>query len=367
VNTIPCANPGLDNIALHSELVEAVSRVVEKGRYILDDEVAEFEREFSSFLGVHDTVGVSSGTAALVLGLSALNIGYGDEVIIPSHTAVATASAVITVGAKPVFADIEEDFLTIDPTSIQKLITNKTKAVIAVHMYGQPAQMLPLEKICKSFDLFLIEDCAQAVGSKYFDRNIGTIGDVGCFSFYPTKNLGAMGDAGCIVAKSIEVSEKLRRLRQYGWGKDRTNSEISGFNARLDEVQAAILRIKLRHLETYNLKRSRIAAIYNDLIQDDNRNIILPRIRPNCIHTFHLYVIRSGNRDQLQSHMLNQGISTGIHYKLPVHRQTAYERFVGPEKLRVTDSICDEILSLPMFPALSFADAERVVEALNSF
>ena len=176
-----------------------------------------------------------------------------------------------------------------------------------------------------------------------------------------------MGDAGCIVAKSIEVSEKLRRLRQYGWGKDRTNSEISGFNARLDEVQAAILRIKLRHLETYSLKRSRIAAIYNDLIQDDNRNIILPRIRPNCIHTFHLYVIRSGNRDQLQSHMLNQGISTGIHYKLPVHRQTAYECFVGQEKLRVTDSICDEILSLPMFPALSFADAERVVEALNSF
>ena len=366
MKTIPYADPSLDNIVLLSDLTTAISHVIKSGKYVLGEEVLCFEDEFATFLGVEGAIGVSSGTAAIVLGLAALGIGSGDEVIMPSHTAVATASAVITSGARPVFADVENDFFTIDSESVQRVITDKTKAVIAVHLYGQPANINALQQVCRRYNLALIEDCAQAIGSKFGDRTVGTIGDVGCFSFYPTKNLGAIGDAGCVIAKSPEVEEKIRRLRQYGWGKDRTNTAIHGFNARLDEVQAAILRIKLQHLKEYNQKRRRLAALYSQKIQNPQHPVFTPKIRSDCIHTFHLYVIRCKNRARVQQYLANKGIATGIHYKIPVHRQDGYSCFVGREPLEITDKVCGEILSLPLFPALTLTDTEHVVDAINS-
>ena len=365
MNAIPQANPYLENQKLEEEIVSAVSRVVKSGTYILGEEVHAFEREFASYLNVSYAIGVGSGTDAIFLSLVACGIGPGHEVILPSHTAVATAAAVVMTGAIPIFADIEKDFFTLDPNSVELLISPRTKAVIVVHLYGQPAQVEEILQICDRHNLYLIEDCAQAVGSQFNGRKVGTIGHAGCFSFYPTKNLGTIGDGGCVVSNNLDLTYRLRKLRQYGWGSNRADSTIHGFNSRLDEVHAAILRVKLEHLDDFNNWRGFLAKIYSNSFT--NTLVSEPKVRPGCYHSFHLYVVRCRERHLLEKHLSSHDIGFGFHYLTPVHQQTAFKNNVTTAELKVTEEISKDILSLPIYPYLSPDNVERVAEVVNDF
>src|SRR3990167_1975700 len=287
MKTILFANPAAQYDTYRIEINAAIQSVLEKGHYILGENVAAFECEFSAYLGVENTIGVANGTDALVLALKGVQIGLGDEVIIPSMTAVATAAAVTLSGATPIFADIDATHYTIDPESISKKITPKTKAIIAVHLYGQPADIDAIQLIAKQHNLKFIEDCAQAVGARFKDKKIGSFGDVACFSFFPTKNLGAIGDGGAVATNNADVALRIRMLRQYGWDEARV-SQMHGMNSRLDELQAAILRVKLPYLDRDTEKRNAVAAFYNDALK--NINIVKPAVREHAFHAYHLYV-----------------------------------------------------------------------------
>lgn len=365
MNVIPQANPYLENQKLEEKIVSAVSRVVKSGTYILGEEVHAFEQEFASYLNVSHAIGVGSGTDAIFLSLVACGIGPGHEVILPSHTAVATATAVVMTGATPIFADIEKDFFTLDPSSVELQISSRTKAVIVVHLYGQPAEVEDILQICNRHGLYLIEDCAQAVGARFNDRKVGTIGDAGCFSFYPTKNLGTIGDGGCVVSNNPDLTERLRKLRQYGWASNHADSTIHGYNSRLDEVHAAILRVKLEHLDDFNNWRGLLAKIYSDNFT--NSLVSEPKVRPNCYHTFHLYVVRCRDRCLLQQHLSSHGVGYGFHYLTPVHQQTAFKNSITTTELKVTEEISKDILSLPIYPYLPPADVKHVAKVVNDF
>src|SRR3990167_7015632 len=267
------SNPSAQYFAHQKEIDAVISSVLKKGVYILGEEVSYFEKEFSTYLGLNEVIGVANGTDALTLALRGLNISTGDEVILPAMTATATAAAVNQVGETPIFADIDAHYYTLDPQSVLKKITNKTKAIIAVHFYGQPADMQTLQHIAKEHNLKLIEDCAQAAGARYHEKSIVNFSDVACFSFFPTKNLGAMGDGGAVATDNLELALRIRMLAQYGWDKERS-SQFPGVNSRLDELQAAILRMKLPYLDEDTKKRNLIAAYYNDVLK--NCPIILP-------------------------------------------------------------------------------------------
>jgi len=292
-------------------------------------------------------VGVASGTDALFLSLKALDIGIGDDVITVSHTATATVSAIEATGAKAIFVDIEEEYFTIDVSKIEEAITVKTKAIIPVHIYGHPCDMGEVLSIAKDNNLYVIEDCAQASGAKYKDKDVGSIGDIGCFSFFPTKNLGALGDGGAITTNSKELYEKLLMLRQYGWNENR-ESKFQGYNSRLDELQASILRVKLRYLKQDVEKRNKIASLYNELLKDTS--FVLPKVRDNCYHAYHLFVIKTDNRNELIKHFKQNDIIAMIHYDKAVHMQEAYRKKYS---FTVTENIVNNILSLPMYPELS--------------
>ena len=308
---------------------------------------------------------MASGTDALFLALTACNIGNGDEVITVSHTAVATVAAIDHTGATPVLVDISADTYNIDPEKIKAAITPRTKAIIVVHLYGLPAAMDQILAIAKKNGLLLIEDCAQAHGARYRGKRVGSFGDIGCFSFYPTKNLGAIGDGGMIVTKSPELAEKVKLLREYGW-KKRYISEISGYNSRLDEIQAAILRLKLQTLDNDNGRRRTIAQKY--LSQIRSGSIILPHIPDNYESVYHLFVIRTQHRDVLQKYLLENGIQTLIHYPVPVHLQPAYtEKCKIPNPLLNTEKAAMEILSLPIYPELSHENVDLVIDAITKF
>jgi dTDP-4-amino-4,6-dideoxygalactose transaminase len=349
---IYCAYPPAQFVQYRKEILEAINNVCEKGPYVLGPEVSNFEDEFSAYHGSKYCVGVGSGTDALTLTLRAMGIGAGDEVITVSHTALATASAILMTGAIPVLTDIEEDFYTIDPDKIQAAITNKTKAIIPVHLYGQPCDMEKIIDIAKKYDLKVIEDCAQAHGASLNGRKVGSMGDAGCFSFYPTKNLGAIGDGGGIITNDFELSERLKRLRQYGWNEYRVSQEPSGVS-RLDELQAAILRVKLKYLDSDNEKRRDIAYEYKKKLKE--RDLILPIERQGSRHVYHLYVVRSSNRDELKAELVESGIEAGIHYTHPIHYHPGYQPKIriSPEGLGVTDRIVKEILTFPVYPELS--------------
>ncbi|RDX35476.1 DegT/DnrJ/EryC1/StrS family aminotransferase, partial [Arcobacter sp. HD9-500m-PIT-SAG03] len=279
------ANPKEQYLSHKDEIQEAINRVLDSGWYILGEEVKSFEKEFATFVGTQYSLGVASGTDAIFLSLKALDIGLGDEVITVSHTATATVSAIEATGAKAILVDIEEDYFTIDPKKIEKEITPNTKAIIAVHIYGHPSDVDELIRICKKYDLFLLEDCAQANGAKYKGKKVGSLGDLGCFSFFPTKNLGALGDGGAITTDSLDLYNKLIMLRQYGWDENR-ESKFQGYNSRLDELQAAILRVKLKYLKQDVEKRNTVASLYNKYLK--NTNLILPKVRNDCYHAYHL-------------------------------------------------------------------------------
>lgn len=350
---------------LQQEIDEVVSRVLKGGWYILGSEVDQFEQEFASYCQVSHAVGVASGTDAILLALKACGIGPGAEVITVSHTAVATVAAIELSGARAVMVDVDAETYTIDPRLVEAAITPETRAILPVHLYGQPAEMERLSEIARQNGLFLIEDCAQAHGARYRGKVVGSMGHVAAFSFYPTKNLGAFGDGGMVVTSDPDLDLRLRQLRQYGW-QQRYISERRGYNSRLDELQAAILRVKLRHLDAFNKRRRGIAEVYQRRLSD--APVLLPQEADECEHVYHLYVIQSERRDALQAHLQASGIGAAIHYPVPVHRQPAYDALgYRPGSLPVTESLASHILSLPMYPEMTSEQADIVAESIRQF
>ncbi|MCX6760262.1 MAG: DegT/DnrJ/EryC1/StrS family aminotransferase [Candidatus Nealsonbacteria bacterium] len=319
--------------SIKKHLDRAVLSVLKNSKFILGENVREFEKEFAGFCRVKYAVGVGNGTEALYLALRALGVGKGDEVITAVNTFIATAEAITLNGAKPVFVDINPDTYNIDVCKIEKAITKKTKAIIPVHLFGQPADMGPIVKIAKKYNLRVIEDCAQAHGALYNGREVGSIGDIGCFSFFPGKNLGACGDAGAITTNNKNLAEKILMLRNHGRKRnEKYKHKIEGLNSRLDEIQAAILRIKLRHLRRWN-----------------NRQII-----SNAKSVYYFYVIRVKNRNRIIKELKKAGISSGIHYPIPLHIQPAY-KYLGYKKgdFPIAEKAANEILSIPVYPELT--------------
>lgn len=363
--TLLPSNPK-DNYLAHKEEIDAaITRVLESGRYILGREVTAFENEFGASIGVRFSVGVGSGTEALHLALRACGIKSGDEVVTVSHTAVATVAAIELCGATPVLVDINPDTYTIDADQIESVLTEHTRAIVPVHLYGHPARMEKIMSIAHRHNLWVIEDCAQAHGAVYQGRKAGAWGNIATFSFYPTKNLGALGDGGMVVTDSPELAEQVRLLREYGW-KHRYVSEFPGLNSRLDEIQAAILRVKLRHLDAENRKRQALAGIYSDVLSATS--LVLPECHPEAVHVYHQYVVRSERRDSLMKWLGTRGIGTLIHYPVPVHRQPAYERRLRCATTMVnTDKAAGEVLSLPIYPELTPERVGHVAEAIVSW
>lgn len=362
---IACSNPRAQYLAHKAAIDAAIQNVLNGGRYILGENVQAFESEFAAYIGAKYGVGVGSGTEALSIALRACHVGPGDEVIVPSHTAVATVAAVELAGATPVFADIDPQYYTLDPVKVKSMLRPSVKAILLVHLYGQPGDLLAIKEVAAVNQLALIEDCAQAHGARYGDQRVGSIGDLSCFSFYPTKNLGALGDAGMIVTSDSALAEQCRLLRQYGWS-DRTNSRISGLNSRLDELQAAVLRVKLAHLEADNDRRTVIAGAYDKGLA--GLPLRLPPRRPDTSHAFHLYVVRTRARDALRAYLETHGVGTLVHYPIPIHLQDAYRgRIRGGSDLVETERAAQEVLSLPMYPELRESDIATVVDAIRSF
>lgn len=359
-------------LAIQQEIDAATLRVLDSGWYILGREVAAFEEEFAAYLSrgqsIHGAtvgcVGVNSGTDALHLALRALEIGPGDEVITVAHSAVATAAAVSLAGATPIFVDIDPATYTLDPARLAAAITPRTKAVIPVHIYGHPAQMDAILAVARQAGLRVIEDCAQAHGARYAGQPVGTLGDLGCFSFYPTKNLGALGDGGAVVSRDPDLAQRVRSLREYGWTPQaRYVSQVQGMNSRLDELQAAILRAKLPHLDGWNAARRGLAQHYAGLLPPG----LAPAVRPWAHHVYHLYVVAVPQRDALRAALQAHGIGTAIHYPMPIHLQPAYRDAGGDiARLPVTEQAAAEILSLPMYPHLTPAQVEQVAATLTA-
>lgn len=346
---------------LRPEIDAAVAATLEGGWYILGEQVRSFEGELAVYLSLESAVGVASGTDAVLLALRACGVGPGDEVITVSHTAVATVAAIELSGAIPRLVDVEPDTLNMDPDRLRAAVTGNTKAVVPVHLYGGVARMDEILTIAQEHGLAVIEDCAQAHGARHGDRIAGTIGDAAAFSFYPTKNLGAMGDGGAVVTSRTDVAERLHLLRQYGW-QERYVSHIPGYNSRLDELQAAILRVRLGHLDEENEARRRLAAAYD--IHLAGLPVERPVARPGDRHVYHLYAIQTERRDELRAYLNARGIGTAVHYPVPVHRQPAYERLgYGLGSLPVTEWAARRLLSLPMYPDLP-PDAPAVVAAV---
>jgi len=361
---ILCANPYAQFDSYQSEIEGAALAVMRGKRYVLGEEVASLEKEFADYIGTTSAIGVANGTDAIELALRALGIGLGDEVITVSHTAVATIAAIEATGADAILVDVEPEYYTLNPKQLEEVFSVKTRAIIAVHLYGQSANLYAIKDFCQINNIFLIEDASQAHGAKYQGKRLGGIGDIGCFSCYPTKNLGAMGDAGLITTNNVEVFQKIRMLREYGWSN--RISEYAGRNSRLDEIQAAILRIKLKYLDLDNEKRRKIAEYYRTRLKDSQ--VSLPAIRPDNESVFHLFVIQVEKRQELLSYLASKGIQAGIHYPVPVHLQPAYkDRVLVASDMRVTEGLTGRILSLPMYPELSIQDLKKITSTVKSF
>jgi dTDP-4-amino-4,6-dideoxygalactose transaminase len=360
---IPVAHPQSEYLSFKAEIDQAIAAVLQNGRYILGPEVSEFEKEFAAYVGVQHAIGVASGTEAIELTLVGAGIEPGDEVITVSHTAVATIAAIHRVGAIPVLVDIEPHFYTLDPALLETALSSKTRAVLAVHLYGQPCDMGAIADFCQRKGLLLLEDCAQAHGARYLSKRVGSMGFASAFSFYPTKNLGAIGDGGMVVTESAEVAERVRSLREYGW-KERYVSHARGMNSRLDELQAAILRVKLRHLDDQNNLRQRWAHFYQQGLE--GLPFTLPNARAGTEHVYHLFVLESDCRDQLQQKLKERGVGTAIHYPFAVHQQDAYRKITRcPRALPETERAIQRILSLPLYPELGEAHVKKVITEIR--
>lgn len=347
-----------------SEIDAAIRRVLDRGWFILGPEGEKFEQLFAWYFGGGEVIGVANGTDALQLALMALNIGPGDEVICPALTAAPTALAILAAGARPVFADIDPQTYTLDQAHLEACLSEKTRAVMPVHLYGLAAKLDAIHTFTEKNGLALIEDCAQAHGAKSGGKFAGTVGLMGCFSFYPTKNVGAYGDGGAILTHDASLAETLRQLRNLGQSR-RFQHDLPGLNSRLDEIQAAILQVKLAHLDAHNAARRERAHWYHEGLAD-LPEICLPHEPEGDHHVYHLYVIRSPHRDALQVHLRSLGIGSDIHYPIPLHQQAAFSGArVSPLGLSVTEQTVREILSLPMYPQLNRGQVRRVTDALR--
>lgn len=351
---------------IKEELDAAYQRVMESGWYILGEEVEAFEREFAAYCGVKHCIGVGNGLEALHLILRAYGIGEGDEVIVPSNTYIATWLAVSYAGATPIPVEPDPRTYNLDPERVESAVTSRTRAILPVHLYGQPADMGPLMALADRTNLKLIEDAAQAQGACYMERKAGNLGHAAGFSFYPGKNLGAQGDAGAVTTNDDALADQVRTLRNYG-SKVKYYNEVKGYNSRLDEMQAAFLRVKLHHLDEWNRRRNAIASFYLDSLADIP-GLILPYVPEGVEPIWHIFLVRHPNRDELQKHLANYGIGTLIHYPVPPHLSGAYAD-LGIEKgtLPLAESIASTVLSLPMGPHLSVEEAESVVRAIREF
>lgn len=348
--------------SIKREIDEAVGRVLENCEFVLGTEVAEFEREFAAYCETAECIGLNSGTSALHLALLAAGIQPGDEVITAPFTFVASVATILYAGAKPVLVDIEPQTFNMKPAAIEAAISRKTKAILPVHLYGHPADMDSIMDLAHRHNLVVIEDAAQAHGAKYKGRSVGSIGHMGCFSFYPTKNLGAYGEGGAVTTSNPEYAAKVRMLRD--WGQDRKYHHLlHGYNYRMEGLQGAILRVKLRHLEAWTEARRSIVQKYNQLLAETD--LVLPTEKPWARHVYHLYTVRVKNHDALQSALLNEGIQTGIHYAAPVHLQPAYTGLgYDPGSLPESERAAKEVLSLPLYPELSESQVQAVGAAL---
>ena len=350
--------------SIKDEVKEAMDNVLERCDFILGQEVEKFEKDFSKFCQTKFCIGVDSGTSSLKLSLLAAGISRGDEVITVPNTYIATALAISEAGAKPVFIDINPESYNIDVEKIKEKITKKTKAILPVHLYGQCSDMDPIMEIAEKHNLKVIEDACQAHGAIYKNRKAGSMGNIGCFSFYPGKNLGAYGDGGAITTNDGEIAEKVMMLRNFGQ-KEKYYHLIKGMNHRLDSIQAAVLNVKLKYLEKWNESRRKLALLYNKKL---NGIVIVPKEMSYGKHVYHLYVVRVKERDALLANLKSKGVAAGIHYPVPIHLQKAYTDMGLKEgSFPLTEKFSKEIISLPMFPELTEGEVDYIAKCIGEF
>ena len=363
---VPPLDLHIQYLSLENELKTAIFKVINNTNFILGKEVQEFEEGFAKFIGCKNAVGVASGLDALKMSLRALDIGSGDEVITAANTFIATALAISSVGAIPALVDVDNAYYNIDVNKIEAAITPKTKALMPVHLYGQPAQMDSIIRIARKHNLFIIEDASQAHGAVYKGKRIGCFGNIAAFSLYPGKNLGAYGDAGILVSDDDAIADRIRTLRNYG-SKTKYYHLSLGENSRLDTIQAAVVNAKLPHLEKWNDLRRKIAARYSNYL-DHVGDLILPKTYDDCQHVYHQYVIRTKKRKELMQYLGENQVGTIIHYPIPIHLQEAYKHMNWKKgDFPVTEALCDEVLSLPMYPELTDEQCDYVIEKIKKF
>ncbi|HTP66818.1 MAG TPA: DegT/DnrJ/EryC1/StrS family aminotransferase [Geobacteraceae bacterium] len=348
---------------IKDEIDSGILEVLEKTQFILGPNVNAFEHEAASFLGVKHAVAVASGTDALHLALAAAGLGEGDEVITSPFTFIATAEAIRYVGATPVFVDIDPQTFNIDPAAIESAITSRTRAVLPVHLFGQPADMDRIEEVCARHGLLLVEDCAQSFGAAVGARMTGSIGALGCFSFFPSKNLGCYGDGGMVTTNSDELTERLRVLRNHG-SKERYHHSIIGYNSRLDEIQAVILRVKLKRIGEYNEGRRRVAHLYSELLKGSA--VITPVEDGKGIHVYHQYTVLTSRRDAIMTALTSAGIASAIYYPIPLHRQDVFSSEFTGVSLPVAEETANRCMSLPVFPEMTDEQVREVVAVIKS-
>ncbi len=347
---------------LHEEIDSAVKHVLEQCQFILGPNVAELEKDIAAYHGIEFAVGVANGTDALLLALQACGIGEGDEVITTPFTFIATAEVIAQLKAVPVFVDIDADTFNIDPAKIEKKITGRTKAILPVHLFGHPADMDPIMDLSRRYGLRVIEDCAQAFGAEYHGKKVGTIGDCGCFSFFPSKNLACYGDGGMVLAGDPSVAERIRILRNHG-SRIKYYHHLLGWNSRLDEIQAAILRVKLKRIDAFNTGRRNAAELYRASI--NRADIVLPQEIPGFRHVYHQFTLRTKNRDALAAALREQGIASAVYYPVPLHKQEVFANLPHGGDLANAEACSTEVLSLPIFPELQKDEIRLIAQVIN--
>ncbi|MEW5975390.1 MAG: DegT/DnrJ/EryC1/StrS family aminotransferase [Acidobacteriota bacterium] len=352
-------------LSMKSEIDQAISSVLERTDFILGSAVRDFEVDLARYLDVPFAVGCGSGTDALQIAMMALGIGPGDEVITTPFTFVATAETIVLLGARPVYVDIDPRTYNLQADQLEEKITSRTKAIVPVHLYGQPADMDPILRLARDRGLHVIEDTAQAIGARYHDRPAGTMGDVGCLSFFPSKNLGAFGDAGALITRDESLASRCRMIAVHG-SRAKYQHEILGVNSRLDTLQAAVLKAKLPYLEAWTQARIEVARKYDQGLS--GLPIVVPHVASGVRHVYHQYSIRSDRRDALGEFLKNRGIAHAVHYPIPLHRQPAFRQQVDPDdKFPVAEAVSREIISLPIFPEMEDSEIETVVSSVRRF
>lgn len=364
---IPIADLKAQLQRIRPEIDEAITRVLESTAFVFGEDVGRLEEEFAAFCGASHACAVANGTDALHLSLRAYGIGPGDEVVTVANTFIATGEAILLVGARPVFVDVDPVTYTLDPEKLEAALTSRTKLIVPVHLYGHPANMTAIGEVAARHGLPVLEDAAQAHGAEWHERRAGSLGHAACFSFYPGKNLGAYGDAGMVTSSDADFIARVRQIANHGAGTHRYDNVVLGTNSRLDTLQAAVLRVKLRYLEEWTEERRSRAAVYARSLEG-TRGLVLPQEGEGARSAWHLYTIRVAGRDRLQSHLRERGIASAVHYPRPIHLQPSMAAGGGKEgDLPVSEKICREVLCLPMYSELGDGDIERIGEAIRSF